>query len=71
VYHQAYHPAFKDRLPYVVAIVELDEGPRLLSNIIGSPQDQLGCDLPVIVTWEDVTEEISLPQFKLLDRGDE
>jgi hypothetical protein len=50
--------------------VELDEGPHLLSNIIGSSHDQLGCDLPVMVTWEDMTEEISLPKFRLLDRGD-
>ena len=35
VYHTAFHPAFKDRLPYNVAVVELDEGPRLISNVIG------------------------------------
>jgi uncharacterized OB-fold protein len=46
VYHSAYHDAFKDRLPYVVAIVELDEGPRLISNFIG-PRSALRGDLPV------------------------
>jgi uncharacterized OB-fold protein len=55
----------------VVAIVELEEGPHLLTNIIGSPHDQLRCDLPVVVSWEDVTKEISLPKFKVLDRRDE
>jgi uncharacterized OB-fold protein len=35
VYHTAFHPAFKDRLPYNVAVVELREGPRLISNICG------------------------------------
>ena len=35
VYHRSYHPAFADKLPYNVAIVELDEGPRLITNIIG------------------------------------
>ncbi|MGH2947235.1 MAG: Zn-ribbon domain-containing OB-fold protein [Solirubrobacteraceae bacterium] len=35
VYHRAYHPAFADRVPYNVAIVELDEGPRLVTNVIG------------------------------------
>jgi hypothetical protein len=34
VYHRAYHPAFADRLPYNVAVVELDEGPRLVTNIV-------------------------------------
>ncbi len=35
VYHVAYHPAFADRLPYNVAVVELAEGPRLISSIVG------------------------------------
>ena len=34
IYHHAYHEAFKDRLPYNVALVELDEGPRLITNIV-------------------------------------
>jgi uncharacterized OB-fold protein len=37
VYHVAYHPAFEHRLPYNVAIVALDEGPRLMSNVVGVP----------------------------------
>ncbi len=35
VYRHAYHPAFEHRLPYTVAVVALDEGPRLISNIVG------------------------------------
>ena len=35
VYHTAYHPAFASRLPYTVAVVELDEGPRMISNVTG------------------------------------
>jgi uncharacterized OB-fold protein len=35
VYHTAFHPAFEGRLPYTVAVVELREGPRLISNIVG------------------------------------
>jgi uncharacterized OB-fold protein len=34
VYHVAFHPDFRERLPYNVALVELDEGPRLITNII-------------------------------------
>lgn len=34
IYHHAFHPAFETRLPYNVAVVELDEGPRLISNIV-------------------------------------
>ena len=34
IVHQRYHPAFGDRLPYNVAIIELDEGPRLIANVL-------------------------------------
>jgi uncharacterized OB-fold protein len=34
VYHVAFHPDFRERLPYNVALVELDEGPRLITNIV-------------------------------------
>lgn len=37
VFRTAYHPAFANRLPYNVAVVELQEGPRLVSNIIDAP----------------------------------
>ena len=38
-FHRVYHPAFAGEVPYVVAIVELEEGPRLLSNIVGIKPD--------------------------------
>ena len=41
IYHHAYHEAFKERLPYNVALVELDEGPRLITNIV-NPDDHGG-----------------------------
>ena len=64
VYHVAYHPGFEKELPYVVAIVELEEGPRILTNIVGCQPDEVRCEMPVEVTWEDITEEISLPKFR-------
>jgi hypothetical protein len=64
VYHVAYHPGFEDDLPYVVADVELEEGPRLLTNIVGCRPDEVKCDMPVEVTWEHITEEFSLPKFR-------
>ena len=35
VYHRVYHRAFKEKVPYVVAVIELEEGPRLISNLVG------------------------------------
>jgi hypothetical protein len=64
VYHLAYHPGFDGDLPYVVAIVELPEGPRIFTNIIGCSTDEVYCDMAVEVVWDDVTVELTLPKFR-------
>jgi uncharacterized OB-fold protein len=64
VYHKAFHPAFQDDLPYVVAVLALEEGPRFLSNIVGCEPDRVACDMPVELVWEDIDGEFSLPKFK-------
>jgi uncharacterized OB-fold protein len=53
VYHTAFHPAFADRLPYNVAIVELREGPRLITNISGiDDQEALRIEMPLRIAIE-------------------
>jgi hypothetical protein len=64
VYHVAYDPAFRDDLPYVVALVALEEGPHLLTNIVGCDPAAVACDMPVVVSWDDVTETLTLPKFR-------
>lgn len=64
IVHQRYDPSFADDLPYNVAIVELDEGPRLVSNIIGIPNGDIRVGMPLTISYEDVTEEFTLPKFK-------
>jgi uncharacterized OB-fold protein len=68
IYRVAYHPAFKDDIPYVVAIIQLAEGPRMESNIIGCKVEDVRIDMPVTVSFDDVTPEISLPKFKPVAR---
>ena len=68
VYHRVYHPGFENDVPYVVAIVELDEGPRLLSNIVGASWEEIRCDMRVRVVFEDSGSGITLPKFALADR---
>jgi uncharacterized OB-fold protein len=63
VYHRVYHPGFEGDVPYVVAIIALDEGPRLLSNIAGTAWDQVRCDMRVRAVFEDVESGITLPKF--------
>jgi uncharacterized OB-fold protein len=47
---------FKERLPYVAAIVELDEGPRLMTLIEGAVPEQLRVDMPVTAVFRPVDE---------------
>ena len=46
IYHHAYHEAFRNRLPYNVALIELDEGPRLITNIV-NPEAGMKAERPV------------------------
>jgi len=63
VFHRVYHPGFAGEVPYVVAIVELDEGPRMLTNVVGVPIDQVRCNMPVEVVFDDVSSEVAVPKF--------
>ena len=64
VYYQIYKPAWKEDIPYNAAWVQLDEGPLILTNIVGAKNEDLRVGLPVEVTYDDVTEEVTLPKFK-------
>ena len=68
VYRQAFHPAWKDDIPYNVAYVKLDEGPLLMANIVGCAYQDIYIGMPVKVVFEDLTEEITLPKFKPVGR---
>lgn len=63
VYHQASHPAFVQRVPYNVAIVELDEGARLITNIVAD-QSELAIERPVALRVEQ-EDGCFLPRFEL------
>lgn len=56
--------AFAPDVPYVIAIVELDEGPRMATNIVGCELDDVRIGMPVQATFEDVTDEITLVKFR-------
>jgi uncharacterized OB-fold protein len=64
VVRQPYHKAFAKDLPYVIASIELEEGPRMMSNIVGCKPEDIKINMPVEVLFEDVTDEFSLPKFK-------
>jgi len=61
------HPVPKDvyagDVPYVVALVTLEEGPRMPTNIVGCAPEDVTADMPLTVQFRDVTPEITLPVF--------
>jgi uncharacterized protein len=62
--HQVYDPAFADEVPYNIAVVELDEGVRMTTNVVGCAHDELSIGMPLEVTFEHVSEEVAIPKFR-------
>jgi uncharacterized OB-fold protein len=60
--HQIFHPGFADEAPYNIAEVDLEEGVRIISNII-CPNEQLEIGMPLTVAFEDIGDEVTLPKF--------
>jgi len=66
VVRQSYHPFFRSLVPYAIAWIDLDEGPRILSNVVGfdDTAGNLGCGRRVVLEWEE-HEQLSIPLFRL------
>ena len=58
------HPVLKDHCPLAIAVIELEEGPRMMSNVIGVDPETLTIDTPVQVTYETIDDsDVVLPVF--------
>ena len=57
-------PQWANEGPYVIAIVELEEGPHLTANILGCAPDDVRIGMAVTASFEDVTPEVTLVQFR-------
>jgi uncharacterized OB-fold protein len=64
VVHRAPGPAFKTDVPYAVLLVELKEGPRMISTYTGGQPDDVTFDMKVALVLENVTDEVTLPRFR-------
>ena len=60
--HHPVVPPFE--APYAVALIELEEGVRLVSNVIGVPAKDVRIGMPVEVVFERVDDELTLPLFR-------
>jgi uncharacterized OB-fold protein len=56
--------AFLADMPFVIAIVRLEEGVQLMTNLVGCDPAMVRCEMPVEVVFERLTEEVTLPKFK-------
>jgi uncharacterized protein len=63
VQHRPAHPKLADRVPYAVALVDLAEGVRVMSEVVGVPADDVAVGAPVQVTWEPLSDGRQLPLF--------
>lgn len=62
IMHQTF-PGFEDDVPYNYAVVELEEGPRIVSNIVAIPDADLRCDMPLQAVFDDLSDDITLVRF--------
>jgi uncharacterized OB-fold protein len=70
VYHRAFHPAYAEEVPYAVALVELDEGVRLLLRVVDCSLDTLVIEAAGEIRFMPLTTEVSVPVFVPLQKGD-
>ena len=64
VTHQALHPAFAADIPFVAAVVELEEGVRMATRLIECDRDSLKLDLPLELKFEPIGDDFRLPVFR-------
>ena len=64
VTHQAVHPAFRDHTPLATVEVALAEGPRMTSNLVDVPPQEVAIGLPVEVVFQTVADGVVLPLFR-------
>ncbi len=62
IMHRAYHPAFK--APYTLAVIELDEGVKMTSDVVGIEPAKVKCGMAVEVMFDKLSDEVTLPRFR-------
>lgn len=57
-------PPFHERVPYVAAIVELEEGPRVMTNVEGVAFDELRIGMPLVVDFSPISDDVTIAVFR-------
>ncbi|TMB94062.1 MAG: Zn-ribbon domain-containing OB-fold protein [Chloroflexi bacterium] len=64
VVRRAMNPAFQTDVPYVFAIVQLQEGPRVTTNVVNCTPEDVQVDMPVKAFYDNITPEMTLLKFE-------
>ena len=64
VYHHCWHRGFEKEIPYNVAMIQLEEGPIVITNVVDVKNEAIKVGMPVKVVFEPATDEVTLFKFK-------
>ncbi len=64
VTYQPFHPAFARDIPYIAALVELEEGVRMATRLLDCPPDAVKLDMPVTLVFKEIEDGFKLPCFR-------
>ena len=64
IVHRAPSPTFAQQAPYIIAVVELREGPRMMTRLVGVEPKAVRIGMPVSVAFDDIADSVSLPVFR-------
>jgi uncharacterized OB-fold protein len=62
--HHPVHPSLVDDVPYNVVMVALEEGPRMVSNLLDTEPEEITVDMPVEVVFDTIDDDLTLPRFR-------
>ena len=68
VAHRAFHPAWQAHVPYAIATIELDEGVRMVCDLLGTPPEAVAIGARVEVHFESLPGQGLMPRFRILER---
>jgi len=57
-------PPWNERVPYVAAIVDLAEGPRMMTNVIGVDLEKVAVGMAVEVSFQKISDDVTIPVFR-------
>lgn len=64
IMHQVYHPGFAGEVPYAVVVVKLEEGPKLVSSLVGVKPHEIRCGMGLEAVFEKLNDQVTLPKFR-------